>query len=129
MRYFIKLNGNKIESLFKGSTLNEQQIQEKLDEDYIEIDESQGELVNIDIPQKYIDNKVIIDENEVIIQQEREKINQQLAELYLNLSSTDYIIIKIMEGVASQNEYAEMLENRKQWRIQINNLQSQLEEL
>ena len=50
----------------------------------------------------------------------------EINELKQKLASTDYIVIKIAEGVATAEEYAETLEQRKLWRTQINELENTL---
>jgi hypothetical protein len=45
-------------------------------------------------------------------------------ELKAKLQDTDYVVIKIAEGEATQEEYAEVLANRKAWRVEINELQA-----
>jgi len=59
----------------------------------------------------------------------REEIEARIAELKGKLSETDYVVIKIAEGEATESEYADVLANRKAWREEINRLQKELEEL
>lgn len=47
----------------------------------------------------------------------------EISALKQKLTDTDYIIIKITEGVASKEEYAYILEQRKMWRKEINDLE------
>ena len=47
---------------------------------------------------------------------------QEIAELKAYLVQTDYAVIKIAEGVATAEEYAEVLDERRQARIRINEL-------
>lgn len=57
-------------------------------------------------------------------QPSEEEIKQQrIEELKGLLVETDYVVIKIMEGEATEEEYAEVLANRKLWRKEINELQ------
>ena len=44
-----------------------------------------------------------------------------------NLVDTDYVIIKIAEGVATKEDYADIIAQRQVWRTRINELQAQLE--
>lgn len=46
----------------------------------------------------------------------------RISELKAKLADTDYIVIKIVEGSATADEYAEVLANRKAWRKEINEL-------
>ena len=59
-----------------------------------------------------------------IPQPTEEEIKQQIIEeLKGLLTETDYVVIKIMEGESTEEEYAEILTNRKLWRKEINELQ------
>jgi len=55
----------------------------------------------------------------------KEEKEQRIAKLKRLLASTDYAVIKIAEGEATKEEYAETLANRKAWRTEINNLESE----
>lgn len=46
-----------------------------------------------------------------------------------NLVDTDYVIIKIAEGVATKEDYADIIAQRQVWRTRINELQTQLEQM
>ena len=48
----------------------------------------------------------------------------EIAELQAKLSLTDYVVIKIAEGAATKEEYADILLQRQQWRKEINRLKS-----
>ena len=45
------------------------------------------------------------------------------------LGNTDYVTLKIAEGVATKEEYAETLAKRAQWRVRINELEELLGQL
>lgn len=47
----------------------------------------------------------------------------EIAELKAYLESTDYVVIKIAEGVATKEEYADVLEEREKARQRINELE------
>ena len=47
----------------------------------------------------------------------------EISELKQKLSNSDYAIIKIAEGSANKEDYAELIEQRKQWRLRINELE------
>ena len=47
----------------------------------------------------------------------------KIEELKQKLSDTDYIACKIAEGVATVDEYAEMISQRQAWRNEINELE------
>lgn len=48
---------------------------------------------------------------------------EHIAELKQKLADTDYIACKIAEGVATKEEYAEVIEQRRAWRKEINTLE------
>lgn len=58
-----------------------------------------------------------------------EKLNQQINELKQKLYTTDYVAIKIAEGSATADEYADVIEQRRMWRAQINELEKEIEEV
>ena len=47
----------------------------------------------------------------------------RITELKRQLAATDYAVIKIAEGEATPERYAEVLANRKAWRTEINTLE------
>lgn len=59
-----------------------------------------------------------------------EKVAQEkkarIAELKGKLRETDYCVIKIAEGAATVEEYAEVIAQRQSWRTEINQLESEL---
>lgn len=55
-------------------------------------------------------------------QQAREN-RLKIAEYKHNLAVTDYIAIKIAEGVATKEEYSEQIAQRAIWRTKINELE------
>ena len=50
-------------------------------------------------------------------------VELQIEELKQKLSDTDYIACKIAEGAATIKEYANELQQRQQWREEINRLE------
>ena len=50
---------------------------------------------------------------------------QKITQLKRQLSLTDYAVIKIAEGAATKEEYAELIAQRRQWRQEINNLEAE----
>lgn len=48
----------------------------------------------------------------------------RIAELKHKLAKTDYAVIKIAEGVATAEEYADVIAQRQAWREEINQLES-----
>lgn len=54
---------------------------------------------------------------------EKEIRTQTIAELKANLAATDYAVIKITEGAATAEEYADVIAQRQAWRAEINELE------
>lgn len=54
---------------------------------------------------------------------EAELASNRITELKQMLRDTDYVTIKIAEGVSTKEEYAEILEQRSAWRAEINELE------
>ncbi len=84
---------------------------------------------------KYINGKYIELTQEEIQQKKAEQEafektkefkQMKIAELKQNLTDTDYAIIKIAEGSATAEEYSEIIKQRKEWREEINRLESEL---
>ena len=84
---------------------------------------------------KYINGKYVdLTEEEIQqsinAQEEYKKSSEykqsQITELKQKLDDTDYAIIKIAEGSATVDEYADLIEQRKVWRNEINELEKQL---
>ena len=48
---------------------------------------------------------------------------EQIARLKAYLAATDYVVIKIAEGVASSEVYADIITQRRDWREEINKLE------
>lgn len=57
---------------------------------------------------------------------EKEKKEVRISELKGKLSATDYVVAKIAEGVATKDDYAQTLEDRKSWRAEINQLEAEI---
>ena len=53
-----------------------------------------------------------------------ELMQRRIEELKQYLSDTDYVVIKIAEGVATAEEYTDVITNRQAWRAEINQLQA-----
>jgi hypothetical protein len=54
---------------------------------------------------------------------EYEKAQERIAVLKELLAGTDYIVLKIAEGVATKEDYASVLDIRQQWLAEINELE------
>ena len=51
-----------------------------------------------------------------------ENIETKISHLKTNLAETDYIACKIAEGVATKEEYADIIAQRQMWRNEINEI-------
>lgn len=51
---------------------------------------------------------------------------EEIADLKAKLSASDYAVIKIAEGAAQPEEYAELISQRQEWRARINELEAAL---
>lgn len=58
-----------------------------------------------------------------------ELIQKSIDKLKEKLRSTDYIVIKICEGVATKEDYNDQLHERRVWRKEINELEEKLDSL
>lgn len=52
---------------------------------------------------------------------------QEISELKGKLIDSDYAIIKIAEGAATREEYADLIKQRQEWRARINELEAENE--
>lgn len=75
----------------------------------------------------YIDKKIL--DNPHPNAETIANLNQQITELKQQLANTDYQAIKYAEGELSAEDYAPMKIKRAGWRVEINQLQQQLEEI
>jgi hypothetical protein len=55
---------------------------------------------------------------------EYEKAQARIAELKQLLAGTDYVVLKIAEGVATREDYESVLAQRQAWREEINQLET-----
>ena len=58
--------------------------------------------------------------------QEEQRRAQRIVQLKQMLSDTDYMVIKIAEGAAAPEEYADVIALRQAWRYEINELEDQV---
>lgn len=67
------------------------------------------------------------DEYETVMQfvlyDAKQLAEMRISELKQLLRDTDYVVIKIAEGAATTDEYADVIESRKEWRKEINELE------
>ena len=59
-------------------------------------------------------------------EQEKKDIYFRIQYLKLQLKITDYQAIKHSEGLVTEEEYAEIKAQRQAWRVEINELETQL---
>lgn len=53
-------------------------------------------------------------------------VQEQINILKQELQNTDYVVIKIAEGAATEEEYADVIKQRQEWRKQINEYEKSL---
>lgn len=70
---------------------------------------------------KYVDGEFVHDPLPEVVDN-----SARVAELKQMLSDTDYIVIKIAEGVATWADYPEIKEQRQAWREEINRLEQEV---
>ncbi len=78
--------------------------------------------------EQYLDHYEYINGEVVAVLLPQEEIDKQnalieISELRCQLQATDYVVIKIAEGVATTEEYAEVIAQRQEWRTRINELE------
>lgn len=56
---------------------------------------------------------------------EAQRRAERIAQLKRQLSGTDYTVIKIAEGAAAAEEYADIIAQRQAWRAEINQLEGE----
>lgn len=75
---------------------------------------------------KFIDGQFVEDETKKAEVLDRKAKQARIAELKLKLQDTDYIYNSIREGGRSEEYYAEIIEQRKTWRKEIQELEAEL---
>lgn len=60
---------------------------------------------------------------------EGEILTKHIEDLKRKLTDTDYVVIKIAEGVSAADEYAGVISARQEWRNEINLYEKKLKEL
>lgn len=70
-----------------------------------------GDYEEVEVYEEYADEKLL---------------SKKISFLKHQLTETDYVIIKIAEGSATAEEYADIIANRKAWRKEINELEASL---
>lgn len=78
------------------------------------------EIVETDRP---IVNLEFADTEEYRARMDKQARQDRIAELKQMLADSDYVVIKIASGVATADDYSEILNSRKAWRAEINELE------
>ena len=74
---------------------------------------------------RWTGGELVLDEEKLreLEKEDRQARNREkIAELKAQLTATDYAVIKIAEGSATAEEYADVIAQRKAWRAEINEL-------
>lgn len=123
MRYFIKIDGKKVIEWQKGY-FTDDGVQELIKAGFIEVED--GELLDGDTPLMYENGTLAINDAEVKKQEQRQELRKEMDALTINLINTDYVVVKIAEGVATEKDYADVLKDRAEWRKRINEIEGDL---
>ena len=76
---------------------------------------------------KWTENKLLLDREKLdslLSAEKNENTSKKIDALKAKLSETDYAVIKIAEGAATAEEYADVIEQRRAWRKEINGLEA-----
>ena len=103
---------------YENWKINKSELEDKLNE-YETVAKwcNDGSTYHID---EIDDEYIVVPNNEPT---DEEITKQRIFELKKFLSDTDYIVIKISEGVATKEEYSEVLIQRQKCREEINELE------
>lgn len=96
---------------------------EKMPNGYIAVDDKYAELLMSGRPLLYKDGEIIVDTATETENEKTAEVFNEIDALKCNLSATDYVVIKIAEGVATEKDYADILKDRAKWRARINELE------
>ena len=107
--FYAFIKNNKINGTGQCQTLNE---------DILDVEISE-EVYN-DI-KRYMWNG----ESVVVNPDYKEDHSERISELKQLLADTDYVVIKIAEGSATKEDYADVIEQRKAWRNEIGELENE----
>lgn len=122
-RCFILLDGEKVIDITLG-WYDDNQATELTAQGYVEIFEFED--VNILTPYLYKKGKLVVNDAEIQQRTADGKIREEYDLMQSNLASTDYVVIKIAEGVATEKDYADVLKDRAEWRKRINELEKEI---
>ena len=124
MKYFIKVKDTKVVECLSGAFDND--VEEFTKKGYIEIGEENLKYFGSFEPLKYINGVIQIDTEEKARIDKDNALGLEISALQNNLANTDYVVIKIAEGVATAEEYADKHKNRAEWRKRINEIEEAL---
>ena len=125
MRIFIELNGDKIQRSTWGEYTDDD-AKEILNDGFLEVNESNIDMFTSGRPLKYINDEIMFDTEEEQKIERRTLLYDELDELKRKLSETDYVVVKIAEGVATADEYSDVISQRAEWRSRINEIQKEI---
>lgn len=125
MIFYIKIDNNRIPY---SSRTDEPRVDESDYTEWIPIDGSYELMDNL-WNYRYEEGQLILDENKVNLINHQAELVNKITYYKHCLDSTDYIFIKILEGISTREEYADVIAKRQEWRDEVNKLQLELEEL
>lgn len=91
-------------------------------------DATEGTMIQNALQYGYIESnleekEVTEEEYATILLNQPVPAEQQISTLKQKLANTDYVVIKIAEGVATPGEYADVIAQRQAWRAEISRLE------
>lgn len=120
MKHYITVKGDKILNII---SLPDDIAKPK---DFIEVDEEYRDILYSGKPLLYKSEEVVVDTVLYDEQKRKDALCEEMAYLVGNLESTDYAVIKIAEGVATKEDYADVLKDRAEWRKRINEIEKEI---
>ena len=123
-KYYIKVKDSKI---VETASRPQDEYCKTLEKDgFIEITEEQYASMDFLTAYIYKDGKIAVDTEEEKRKAKDFELRREINDMQSMLSATDYVVIKIAEGVATKEDYADVLKDRAEWRKRINEIEGEL---
>ena len=116
---YIRVKDKKIVEVIMGTDIDKKGL--------IEVSDENKEMLRMGYPLLYDNGEITIDKEVMDARNKEDAIRIEMDNLRSQLSATDYVVIKIAEGVATAEEYADTIAERAKWRERINAIQKELE--
>lgn len=115
---YIRVKDKKIVEVIMGTDIDEKGL--------IEVSDEYKDMLRMGYPLLYDNGEITIDKEVMDARNEEDAIRIEMDNLRSQLSATDYVVIKIAEGVAAEKDYADILKDRAEWRKRINEIEEAL---